>query len=68
VARDDLGWTDLLNMGVVAAVVIVLGIGAGWVLDSLANTSPIFLLLGVLAGVAGAVAYTISEFRKYLKD
>ena len=65
-ARDDLGWGALLNMGAVVAVVIVAGLGAGWLVDSLAKTSPIFLLVGLLAGLAGAVSYTVAEFRKYL--
>ncbi|MCW2497779.1 AtpZ/AtpI family protein [Jatrophihabitans sp.] len=65
--REDLGWSDLLNMGVTVAAAIVLGLGAGWLVDSLADTTPIFLFLGLALGIAGAVRYTYLEFRKYLK-
>jgi F0F1-type ATP synthase assembly protein I len=67
VPEDDLGWSTLLNMGAVVAVVIVLGLGAGWLVDSLTDTTPIFLFLGLALGIAGAGRYTYLEFRKYLK-
>jgi F0F1-type ATP synthase assembly protein I len=65
--REDLGWSALLNMGAVVAVLIVAGLGLGWLADSLAGTSPIFLFVGLLLGIAGAGRYTVLEFRKYLK-
>lgn len=64
--RDDLGWAALLNMGAIVAVVIVAGLGLGLLADSLAKTSPIFLFVGLGIGIAGAVRYTVLEFRKYL--
>jgi F0F1-type ATP synthase assembly protein I len=68
VPREELGWTSLLNIGAVAAVMIMLGLGAGWLLDSLADTTPIFLFLGLFTGVIGSVRYTYVEFRKYLSN
>jgi ATP synthase protein I len=67
VAQDDLGWSQLLNMGAVVAAAIVIGLGLGWLVDSLADTTPIFLFLGLALGIAGAIRYTVLEFRKYLK-
>lgn len=66
-SSDELGWSDLLTMGAAIAVVIMAGLGLGWLVDSLAGTTPIFLFLGLLLGVAGAVSYTYRELRKYLK-
>lgn len=60
----DLG--DLLGMGVALAACLVVGFGLGWLIDSLADTSPAFVLVGLLLGIVGAGAYTVSLFRKYL--
>jgi F0F1-type ATP synthase assembly protein I len=54
-------------MGAVIAAELVAGLGLGWLVDSLANTTPIFLLIGLLLGIAAAISYTVVEFRKYLK-
>lgn len=62
-----MGWSTLLGMGIVIAAQFVVGLGLGWLIDSLANTTPIFLLIGLLLGIIGAITYTVVEFRKYLK-
>jgi F0F1-type ATP synthase assembly protein I len=63
-----LDWPALVGMGAVIAAVLVVGLGLGWLVDSLAGTKPIFLLIGLLLGIAGAISYTVVEFRKYLKS
>ena len=64
---ESLGWSTLLGMGAVIAAQLVAGLALGWLVDALAGTTPIFLLVGLLLGLAGATSYTIVEFRKYLK-
>jgi F0F1-type ATP synthase assembly protein I len=64
----SLDWSALLGMGTVVAAQLAAGIGLGWLVDWLAGTTPIFVLIGVLLGIAAAVSYTVVEFRKYLKD
>jgi F0F1-type ATP synthase assembly protein I len=64
----SLGWSELLGMGGVIAAELVAGLGLGWLIDTLADTTPIFLLIGLLLGIAAAVGYTVVEFRKYLKS
>jgi F0F1-type ATP synthase assembly protein I len=64
----SLDWSALLGMGVVIAAELVAGLGLGWLVDSLAGTGPVFLLIGLLLGIAAAVSYTVVEFRKYLKS
>lgn len=63
----SLDWSALLGMGAVIAAELVAGLGLGWLVDKLAGTGPVFLLIGVLLGIAAAVSYTVVEFRKYLK-
>lgn len=65
---SGLGWSELLGMGSVIAVQLLVGLGLGALVDTLAGTSPIFLLVGLLLGIAGAISYTVVEFRKYLKS
>jgi F0F1-type ATP synthase assembly protein I len=64
----SLDWSALLGMGAVTAAELVAGFGLGWLVDSFAGTTPIFLLIGLLLGIAAAVSYTVVEFRKYLKN
>ncbi len=64
---EGLGLSDLLGLGAVAAVVLAVGIGAGWLVDSLAGTFPVFLFVGLAGGIVGACSYAIVEFRKFLK-
>jgi len=54
-------------MGAVVAAELVAGLALGWLVDRLAGTAPVFLLVGVLLGIAAAVVYTVVEFRKYLR-
>jgi F0F1-type ATP synthase assembly protein I len=55
-------------MGTVIAAELVVAVGLGWFVDSLAGTGPVFLLIGVLLGIAASVTYTVVQFRKYLKN
>jgi ATP synthase protein I len=64
----SLGWSALLGMGAAIAAQLAAALGLGWLVDSLAGTTPVFLLIGVLLGIAAAVSYTVIEFRKYLKN
>jgi len=63
-----MGWSTLLGMGAVIAAQLLAGLALGWLVDRLAGTSPVFLLVGVLLGIGAAVAYTVVEFRKYLRN
>ncbi len=67
-AAESPGLSDLLGMGAVIAAQIAAGFLLGWLVDSLAGTTPIFMLLGLLLGIVGAVSYTVVQFRHYLKS
>lgn len=61
------GWSALLGMGATIAAELVAGLGLGWLVDSLVHTRPVFTLVGLMLGIIGSIAYTVVEFRKYLK-
>lgn len=66
-ASQSPSWTTLLGMGASTAAIIAVGLVLGLVIDSLAGTGPVFLLIGLLVGIVGAVSFTVTQFRKYLK-
>jgi F0F1-type ATP synthase assembly protein I len=53
-------------MGAATAAILVVGLGAGWLVDSLANTTPIFLMIGLALGIVGAGSFIAMKFRSYL--
>ena len=65
-AREGVGLSDLLSLGVAIAAQLVVGLALGWLVDSLADTFPTFVFIGLGLGIVGACAYTVIEFRKYL--
>jgi len=64
--REGLGWGDLATAGLTVASVIAIGVVVGWLVDRLLGTLPIFLFVGLLLSVAGAVWYLVLKFRAYL--
>lgn len=60
-------WSTLLGMGAVIAAQLVVGLLLGLLVDSLAGTAPLFLLIGLFLGIVGAVSYTCIQFRTFLK-
>jgi ATP synthase protein I len=67
VPSESVGFSTLLGLGAVVAGELVAGLALGWLVDKLAGTAPIFLLVGLLLGIVAAVSYTIVQFRQYLK-
>lgn len=65
---EPLGWSTLLGLGCAAAGMLAAGIGLGWVVDRLAHTAPICLLVGTLIGIVAAIVYTVVVFRSYLRE
>jgi len=57
---------ELAGLGVLLAVVVVLPLLIGAVVDSVAHTAPLLLFAGLVIGViaGGAVVYT--RFKRYL--
>ncbi len=48
-----------LSIGIEIALSIVIGLGIGWWLDQKLNTTPIFLILGIVSGIGSAIKAVI---------
>lgn len=60
--------STLLGLGVSIAAFLVAGLGLGWWLDSLLDTLPVFIMVGLALGIAGAGAYVYVQFKKFMKE
>jgi F0F1-type ATP synthase assembly protein I len=68
VPAESPGLSTLLGMGAVIAAQLAAGFALGWLVDTMLGTKPVFLLVGLLLGIVGAVSYTVAQFRKHLKN
>jgi F0F1-type ATP synthase assembly protein I len=59
---------DFLGMGSVLAVLVAGGLVLGWFADNGLHTTPLWTLLGLVAGIVAASFYLYSVFRKFSKD
>jgi F0F1-type ATP synthase assembly protein I len=59
------GLGDLLSLGTTLASCLVLGFGAGWLVDRAASTFPIFSLVGLALGVIAACFAFYKTFKRY---
>jgi F0F1-type ATP synthase assembly protein I len=51
------GIMEFAGLGALLTVCTLAGLGLGWLLDSVAGTLPVFLMIGLLVGIAvGALA------------
>ena len=66
-ASDPPSWQALLGLGTVIAATLVIGMGLGWLVDSLLDTVPVFILVGLVLGIVAAGSYTYARFRQYLQ-
>ena len=64
---EGLGFSELLGLGVAVAAALAAGTALGWLVDTLAGTFPLFVIVGLALGLVGACAYAIVEFKKFLK-
>jgi ATP synthase protein I len=55
-----------LGMGTSVAGCVAVGVFAGVWLDGRAHTSPLFLVVGLLLGLASAVATVVVQVRRFL--
>jgi F0F1-type ATP synthase assembly protein I len=55
-----------VGLGTTAAGCVAVGVGGGIALDSWLHTSPLFLVVGLVLGVAAAVGSVVAQVRRYL--
>ena len=63
-------WQALLmtsQIGFVFAAAVAIGLFLGWYLDSVLNTSPIFVMLGALAGAASG-SYSSIRMAQFISN
>ena len=47
------------------AMCLGIGLGVGWLIDQALNTLPLFLFLGLIAGITAGVLATRAELKRY---
>jgi F0F1-type ATP synthase assembly protein I len=57
---------DLMAIGVASALMIGIPLGGGLAIDAWLHSSPIATLVGLVVGIAAAVASTVRQMRKLL--
>lgn len=57
---------ELLGMGASIAGCLVVGFGAGSIVDHVLGKFPAFALVGLLLGIVAACFYTYGQFKKYM--
>ena len=62
-ASPQANWGVAFDLGIRLGISVILGLGAGLLLDSWLHTSPIFTLVGMVLGI-GAAMYTIWDVAK----
>jgi F0F1-type ATP synthase assembly protein I len=70
VSRPDGGpnLSTLLGFGVALAAILVVGLGLGWLVDAMLDSVPVFTMVGLALGVAGACVYVYVQFKKFFKE
>jgi hypothetical protein len=59
---------ELIGVGSAIAGLIAGGMLLGWFIDSRAGTLPVFVLIGVVVGIATACFYGYAKFRNFMRD
>lgn len=60
--------STLLGLGVALAASLVVGLGLGWLLDSMLDSLPVFTFVGLALGIVGACVHAYVQFKKFLKE
>jgi hypothetical protein len=64
---DDRSLSAYLGIGTAAAGVVIICGGIGFAVDEGLGTLPVFVFVGLLVGVVGAVAFVYGKFRDSLR-
>ena len=58
------GIMDFAGLGLLGAVCLLAAMAAGWAVDTVLNTLPVFLMVGLVAGIALAVLAVRAQLRR----
>ena len=53
------------GIGLMNAICLIAGLGLGWLADHWAGTTPLFMMVGLVAGIALGVFATRAELKRY---
>jgi F0F1-type ATP synthase assembly protein I len=65
VDKHQPGILAFAGLGMLNALCLGMGLGVGWLIDRALNTLPLFLFLGLIAGIAAGVLATRAELKRY---
>jgi len=60
--------STLLGFGLTLAALLVVCLGLGWLIDTALGSLPVFTLVGLVLGVAGASIYVYVQFKRFFKE
>ncbi len=60
------GAMAFVGLGTTVAGCVAVGVGGGIALDARLGTSPLFLVIGLVLGLAAAVATVVAQVRRFL--
>jgi tetrahydromethanopterin S-methyltransferase subunit E len=63
--RPSPGIMVFAGLGLLNAFCLLAGLGVGWVVDSALHTLPLFMMIGLIAGITVGVIATRSELKRY---
>jgi hypothetical protein len=65
VDKDRPGIMAFAGLGILNALCLAAGLVIGWLVDRALGTLPLFLFLGLIAGIALGVLATRAEWKRY---
>jgi F0F1-type ATP synthase assembly protein I len=65
-SRGGVDLRDMLGLGGMLVGAIVAGMALGWLADTLLNTSPVFIVVGLAVGIAAGIAGCWMQIRQFL--
>jgi F0F1-type ATP synthase assembly protein I len=65
VDKERPGIMAFAGLGMLNAVCLALGLVGGWLIDRALGTLPLFLFIGLIAGIAMGVLATRAEWKRY---
>lgn len=63
--KERPGIMQFASLGLMNAICLAGGLVAGWFLDQALGTLPLFLLLGMVAGIGAGVWVTRAELKRF---
>ncbi len=64
-SRSGPGIMVFAGLGMLNAACLLVGLGAGWLVDSALHTLPLFLMVGLVLGLVVGVLLTRRELKQY---